>query len=336
MQEAFIEWIRDKLGPPSISVVILISFACVLIILISYLVGASTNNSWASGGFWLGFLSEIAKITLASIVTGAVLKALFIGGFFEQAVAAIIFEERGLEILSSDRHIEIWKSLTARIYAPSFRTKAHGDAAIGGLYAKISALSAKQIEYAEQFYIRRLSREITLEWVVDEGAEIARALDYMSAELVPFDPKKEIVWRSKVTSGSDGRVSDYYVNDVSLEIEGETAARREKRASDDTMEFTHYLSGRDRYQIRRTRETFWKLNDDPVFTIKSPYIIEEGTFKVNNSFDNRRVVIQNIGHGELFRFSAPPEEIIRIGNEVRREIATVLLPNQGIQLIVVL
>ena len=72
-----------------------------------------------------------------------------------------------------------------------------------------------------------------------------------------------------------------------------------------------------------------------MYTIKSPYIIEEGTFKVNNSFDNRRVLIQNVGYGELFQFAAPPEEIIRVGNEVRREIATVLLPNQGIQLIII-
>lgn len=115
------EWLQARLGSPPLLAIIMILLASVLIVFFSYIVGATTSDPWNSGRFWLAFLSEFSKIIFAAIVTGAVLKVLVVTGFFERAVADIIFAEKGLEILSPDRHIEIWKSLTARIYAPSFR-----------------------------------------------------------------------------------------------------------------------------------------------------------------------------------------------------------------------
>jgi hypothetical protein len=146
MIEAFVEWLKESLGPPPILVVVLLTFACVILILIAYMVGepTPTTNNWHYAVFWLAFISEVSKIVLAAIVTGAVLKTLVVGGFFEKVVANIIFEERGLEILSSDRHAEIWWSLTARIYAPSVRSS---PANIQDLYRKISTSSGRLIEY---------------------------------------------------------------------------------------------------------------------------------------------------------------------------------------------
>jgi hypothetical protein len=163
MLEAFVEWLKESLGPPPIIVVVLLTFACITFILISYLVGepSPATNDWRFGVFWLALISEISKIVLAAIVTGAVLKALVVGGFFEKVVADIIFEERGLEILSSERHAEIWRSLTARIYAPSFRHGHRAPPNIQDLYRKISLSSGKLIEYTKDFYVQRATKELT-------------------------------------------------------------------------------------------------------------------------------------------------------------------------------
>ena len=51
----------------------------------------------------------------------------------------------------------------------------------------------------------------------------------MGADIVPFDPSKEVVWVSKVNPGSLAvSIGEFSVNDVLLTIQGEDAARRTK------------------------------------------------------------------------------------------------------------
>jgi hypothetical protein len=332
MQE-FFEWLQESLGPPSILAVVLLTLACLLIIIISYLVGepTPTTNNWLYGVFWLSLLSELSKLVLAAIVTGAVLKTMVVGGFFERAVANIIFEERGLEILSGDRHTEIWRSLTARIYAPSFRSSHRVAGDIQKLYDKISLSSGKLIEYRKDFYVQRVTKELTFEFVGDGPS--TRATDQMWADIVPFDPSKEVVWVSKVTPGAGGKIGDFSVNDVLLTIQGEDAARRTKETTNDELKLTYYMRGASSYRITRTRETIWNFTDDPIFSFTSPYITESGTFKISNNIKGKRILIQQIGFGQLF--NAPPQQIIASGQAARMEVASVLLPNQGFQVIII-
>ena len=75
--------------------VVLLTLACLLIIIISYLVGepTPTTNNWLYGVFWLSLLSELSKkLVLAAIVTGAVLEQLMVvGGCFWSVLWQINF-----------------------------------------------------------------------------------------------------------------------------------------------------------------------------------------------------------------------------------------------------
>lgn len=169
---------------------------------------------------------------------------------------------------------------------------------------------------------------MTFELVHSEPPLIVKLTDSLRANLIPFGPSKEAVWQSKLSFGIGRSVSDYSVNDTSLSLEGEDESRRKKEVTKDAIIFTHYMIGLDRYRIARKRKTIWNINDDPIFTTTSPYIIEEGYFKIVNKIDGKRILIRQLGNGKLF--TTPPEQILTYGQEIVLDIASVLLPNQGL------
>jgi hypothetical protein len=186
------------------------------------------------------------------------------------------------------------------------------------------------IEYTKDFYVQRATKELTFELVAD--GPLVRAMDQTWADLVPFDPSKEVVWVSKLTPGAGGKIADFSVNDTLLTIQGEDVARRKKEATNDEMTLTFYMTGASSYRITRTRETIWNATDDPIFSYTSPYITESGAFRITNNIKGKRILVQQIGFGHLF--DAPPQQILVTGQAVRIEIASVLLPNQGFQIII--
>lgn len=180
---------------------------CGVAFVVCKILGADQGAQIFALRWWLAIVNDLAVIAMTAIITSGLLKVMFLQGYFKDALTDIIFGTEGLDRMTDQQRIAVWKLLTCRIHAPFLHEQLKTEQ-VARLHEKIMEAEGEQIAYDKPFYIESTYREIEVYWCDQDNGTIQMRTFFQST-IVPFDKGKEIEWKSRTTADFGLKIDDY-------------------------------------------------------------------------------------------------------------------------------
>jgi len=311
-------WAKQAKGWPFIISIVLIGT-------FFFVVGELVTPTYTTVG---PLCSKVGTVIIGGSVGGVILKLLATEGYFQDAVAQVIYGPEGLKRLSSDQLSVTWRTLTSRIYMPNLLVAAGEKAAdYEKLRHALQDAVASRFKYDADLLITNLNRH--MEFTVPAPGEV-RLVETTISTLLPFDPTKELSWKHQIQTDSGAKLSDYELKDEYKLGDGSMIPTKVHQSDDGTSMITTYtLPAGVSHEVMRTKDWRWSIDKDPVFNFISPYLIQAATVTVVNSAPGVRVVLKDIGEKDLFSPFGGGKKIIEAGQKTILKTKKMILPEQG-------
>lgn len=338
-----IRWIFDKLNIRSL-VWPLIVAASILAILFLYSksAGGSLDKPVGDSLWWWGLGGEISGLILTSIFAGAILKILAVEGFFSDALAEIIYGDAGIDRIGDEEKLALWRNLTMRIYIPSLHQEIkrnrisnnNSNSDLDLFAGSLTSSVADRFSYNRQFYIKSVNRSVKIEL---DGA-IVFITDEIESRLVPFDGAATVNWMSMRTAQGSLDLNGYEIKELMFSVRNkdgsECRCQGVTETNESTETTTYSLSGSTEYVVYWKRRRSWDVTKDCMLQQSSPYVVRDGTLRIENAAPGLQVQFMELGGEGLYR---PIEGALPwVAGTLKLAHNGVLLPDQGFQLIMFL
>lgn len=335
-----------------------------VVLLIAYGLGKTFGDlksaSFPSWPWFAGLSGELAALGLAAMISGAVLKVLFVEGFFKDAflsiaseyepkvkvfaeteLARVVNSNSGLDRLSPAQRLNTWHALTQRIYLPDLQRQLldrPNDPDLAAFQARLTSAIDASFSYHRREYNKSVDRTVTVDW--DDAARTRIKLtEFALFTLVPFAPSGPTTWTRERTSEAGVGLADMEVRINAVTVNG---SKRELPAAVKVNATTERVTlvldeQKPDYRISTDETRIWTLDDDPSSTRVTILVADGFTVRIANNAPGLRVAFLEAGSDDLFVpegvvTDATPA-LIEYGQRGHWTATRTLLPGQGYQLI---
>ncbi len=319
-----------------------------------FLIGLSI---FAAGHFQLSawpqlndFVKEVGKLIFVSGIAGAVFKIMATEGYFLQAVAEILYDEKGIEMLTAERRKTLWFNLLKAIYLSE--TEKHGsdkydkhyldnphiqmkdssdnDAKhyLDNLHRQMKDGIESQLPAGKDHFIHSSHRKILVTWANDERT-ILRLEDTTRSKYVSFSKTKPLVIEQHLWPASGVGLKSYITQNPNFVFKhNDTPNIQTISLPNGGEKTTIEVSARPVHEFTKTHDWRLPLLSDPFLEVKNPYLLSKLTLEISNKAEGLTIHFKPISDPAAFKFTIGSPELDP-GKQFIIESQCLLFPSQG-------